>query len=163
LEKNYHQYQTQLKALQNEIQQKGLAVDSNQNNQFNLTENYRHALDLYHQKDYQQAISIFSEIVQHAPFDANTDNVLFQLGESYLQIGNKTEALISFQRLYGCFPFSDKSPETLFKIGNIYESQGQNGNAYSTFMRLINEYSGSLYEKKATEKLTKIKNSSRRK
>ena len=81
------------------------------------------AKSLYFEKSYSQATRSFENYLRSYPQSAQRSDALYFLGDSYLQLGDKEKALVSFRALEK-EPASPQRLKAIQKIGSIELSKG---------------------------------------
>ena len=116
---------------------------------------YDDALKQYRAKKYQDAISIFSELLVSDAENALSDNCQYWIGESYYGLRNYNQAITEFEKVF-LFPSSNKVDDSQLKLGLCYFRLGDKEQARAEFDRLIANYPTSEYKATAQKYLTQL-------
>lgn len=116
---------------------------------------YDYALKQYRAKKYQDAISIFSELLFSDAENALSDNCQYWIGESYYGLRNYNQAITEFEKVF-LFPSSNKVDDSQLKLGLCYFRLGDKDQARAEFDRLIANYPTSEYKATAQKYLTQL-------
>jgi len=93
--------------------------------------------DVYQETDrFDEALSIYSQVVQDYPDNLYADYIQFQIGAVYLRKGEADKALLAFRNLKRNFPHSRLVPQAQYYLSVAYFSQGD----YVTTKQLIKEF-----------------------
>ena len=87
---------------------------------------YRSAYDLLKQRQVDQAITAFSDLLIDHPEGKYAANAHYWLGEIFLLKNDLESARQWFTRLLDGFPGHRKVPDTQFKLGKVYHLLGDN-------------------------------------
>ncbi|MEN8213510.1 MAG: tol-pal system protein YbgF, partial [Pseudomonadota bacterium] len=102
---------------------------------------YTHAYDLLMQeRDFQQAIAAFQQLLKEYPDGQYADNAQFWLGEAYYAKNELDDALEEFQNLVDRYAQSPKVPDAVYKVGYIHKIRGDVDKARMVFEGLIEHY-----------------------
>src|SRR5690606_39480983 len=96
---------------------------------------YQLGYSYYQQKDYNKAVSEFNKII--GGNDAVAQNAYYHLGESYLKLGQKTQALNAFKNASE-MTFSPKIQEDAF--ANYAKLSYDIGNPYKSVPEVITDF-----------------------
>jgi tol-pal system protein YbgF len=113
---------------------------------------YQEGLDLFHARNYKQAIDIFESLISSDANNSLSDNAQYWIGESHYALGQYKNAIIDFEKVF-TFPRSNKNPDAQFKLGLCYVRLGDTAKASEEFQRLIDVYPESNYVSRAREHL----------
>ncbi len=102
-------------------------------------QNYQAALDLFHERRYQQAITEFEQLLAVDSSHPYADNAQYWIGECYYAMGKYNEAIMAFEKVLS-FPKSNKNDYALFKLGQCYVKLGNMESARREFQQLIDTY-----------------------
>ena len=116
---------------------------------------YKHALDLFHNRQYREAIQIFQQLVNQNPNHPLADNAQYWIGESYFALGQYRKAILAFEKVF-LFDQSNKNDYAQYKLGLCYYQLGDKQRARSEFQKLIDQYPRSPLVKKARQYLQRI-------
>ncbi len=121
----------------------------------NYESQYKQALDLFHNRQYQQAIQVFQQLVNQNPNHPLADNAQYWIGESYFALGQYQKAIIEFEKVF-LFDQSNKNDYAQYKLGLCYYLLGNKQRARAEFQKLIDRYPRSELVAKARRYLQKI-------
>jgi len=113
---------------------------------------YQEGLDLFHARNYKQAIDVFESLISSDASNSLSDNAQFWVGECHYALGQYKKAIIDFEKVF-TFPKSNKNPDAQFKLGLCYVRLGDNAKASEEFQRLIDVYPESNYVGRAQDHL----------
>ena len=83
---------------------------------------------------------------------------LYDIGESYMTLGNYLEAIGSYEKLVAEFPDHDLAPRSQFKVGNVYFYKlydYSNKGGWGAFIKVAQNYEDSFESKQAETLLKK--------
>jgi tetratricopeptide (TPR) repeat protein len=83
---------------------------------------------------------------------------LYDIGESYMKLGNYREAIDSYEKLAAEFPDHELAPRSQFKVGNVYFYKlydYSNKGGWGAFVKVAQNYEGSFESKQAETLLKK--------
>jgi tol-pal system protein YbgF len=103
---------------------------------------YNDALSLFHERQYQNAIREFEQLLSSDMNHSYADNAQYWIGESHYAMGRYQEAIMAFEKVF-TFPQSNKNDWAQFKIGQCYFKMGDRERAEQEFQQLIDNYSDS--------------------
>ncbi|MEE9118504.1 MAG: tetratricopeptide repeat protein [Calditrichia bacterium] len=113
---------------------------------------YQEGLDLFHGRNYKQAVEVFESLIASDGSNSLSDNAQYWIGESHYALGQYKKAVIDFEKVF-TFPRSNKNPDAQFKLGLCYVRLGDSAKAGDEFQRLIDVYPESSYVGRAQEHL----------
>jgi tol-pal system protein YbgF len=116
---------------------------------------YQSALNEFNARNYQQALSIFSELLLNDPNNLLSDNCQYWIGECYYGLVNYNQAITEFEKVFS-FPNSNKSDDAQLKLGLCYFKLGDKQQARAEFDRLISNYPESEYVSLAQRYLSRL-------
>ncbi len=105
---------------------------------------YRAALDTYNAHRYREAIDQFSALLTENSSHSLADNCQYWIGECYYGLGNYTQAIAEFEKVYS-YSKSNKIDAAILKLGLSYKKLGNDEMARSQFEQLIANYPKSEY------------------
>ena len=117
---------------------------------------YQSGLRIYNGRNYNQAVKVFSELLQKFPEGTYRDNAQFWIGESQYQTGDYTAAIAAFQKVFA-FPNSPKADDAQFKIGLAYHKSGNTEQFITELRKLIERYPSSEYVERARKYISDLK------
>ncbi len=110
---------------------------------------YEQALESFNQRQYAQAISLWSEFVESFPEHELVSNAYFWQGESFYQLQDYAQAALQYQEILENFPESSKHPTSLLKQGLSFYHLDKNKAGRILLQELIDEYPDSAEAKRA--------------
>jgi TolA-binding protein len=114
---------------------------------------YNEALNLYFDRDYQQSIQKFSELLALSQTHPLADNCQYWIGECNYSKEKYLAAIADFKRVEGLGD-GNKSDAALFKIGMSYLKMGNQAEAIVAFKKLERHFPKSDLLGKAQQYLT---------
>ncbi|MCA9733134.1 MAG: tetratricopeptide repeat protein [Deferribacteres bacterium] len=132
------------------------SYDSDANAQVAFTYAYEDGLYKFYSRRYDDAIDVFSSLVQNYPNHYLTSNCNYWLGEAYFSIGDFSQAIMSLDRVLDT-PDAIKRDDALYMMGRAYKELGQMDKAREAFGRVINEYPKSEFVSKSLEILSNLR------
>ena len=108
----------------------------------------------YKVKDYKKAVDNFQQLVRSK--DSIAQNALYLMGDSYIQLGDKTRARTAFMEASSMEfdPFVREN--ALFNYGKVSYELGFSNTSVSTLKEFLSTYPNSKYDTEAKELLTDI-------
>lgn len=94
----------------------------------------------------QKAIATASKLLEKFPNVEFKDRVLYRLGMSYLDEGNREEAKEYFARLLAEVPSSPLAPEVNFRLGEYYFERREFQQAINYYKRLLDKWDSPYFE-----------------
>jgi TolA-binding protein len=116
---------------------------------------YRKALEMFHNRQYRDALSSFSELISENREHSLSDNCQFWIGECYFALRDYSRAIIAFEKVFTHLN-SNKNDDAQFKLGYTYLKLGDRKRAKEEFIKLTTKYSGSEFVSKAQTYITQI-------
>ena len=83
---------------------------------------------------------------------------LYNIGESYMKLGNYREAIESYEKLAAEYPDHELAPRSQFKVGNVYFYKlydYSNKGGWGAFVKVAQDFEGSFESKQAETLLKK--------
>lgn len=113
---------------------------------------YEAAFNLTRDRQFEQAISRFRELISDYPGGAYEANSWYWLGELYLALDNPDleESRAAFVQVLERWPDHNKVPDALYKLGVVYHQLGETDEARRYLDRVRSEHSGSSAARLAT-------------
>ena len=130
------------------------AVETTEINKFsetdlnNFSDKYDSALRLFYTEQYNDAITLLSDLKQKYPTHSFAVNCQYWIGECYFGLRDYNTALESFQKVMQ-FGKSNKSDDATLMIGRCYYKLNDKINAKFYFNKLLLNYPQSEYISKA--------------
>ncbi len=100
---------------------------------------YEDAKVLFDQRQYQDAIKAFQQLLDSDRDHSLSDNAQYWIGECYYALGRYRESIMAFETVLS-FPRSNKNDYAYFKLGQCYSKLGEPGQARQSFQQLIDNY-----------------------
>ena len=116
---------------------------------------YDTALNMYKQRQYQQAIGLFQDLLTVSPQNTLTDNCQYWIGECYYGLSEYEKAAMEFNKVF-MYSESNKLDDAQLKLGLCYVNMGDNVQARTEFQKLVNEYPDSEYVPRAQSYLSRL-------
>ena len=120
-------------------------------------EAYRVAFDLLKERNYDDAIRAFEDLLARYPDGEFADNARYWLGETNYVKRNYAAALTQFQRVLANYPLSPKVPSAMLKIGYIHYDQSDWNRARTTLQDVAKKYSDTTEARLAQSRLDRMK------
>ncbi|MFQ5822459.1 MAG: tol-pal system YbgF family protein [bacterium] len=105
---------------------------------------YQYALNQFNSRNYQEALSVFRELLTLDVNNTLSDNCQYWIGECYYALINYNQAIAEFEKVFS-FPNSNKSDDAQLKLGICYLKLGDKQQARAEFERLLSNYPESEY------------------
>ena len=102
----------------------------------------------YQREDFPMALDYFSNLVLDKSTKDIVNNVLYWMADSYQQLGDFNNALISLEKIL-IDPDSDHIDDALIKKGLLHRKLGQSEESLIAFNQLVNNFPRSEYAKLA--------------
>ena len=116
---------------------------------------YQEGLDLFHTREYRQAISVFENLLASDAGNNLADNAQYWIGECNYAMRQYKKAIIDFEKVF-TFPNSNKNDAAQFKLGLCYMKLGDSQKAKEEFQRLLDVYPKSAYGRRAQEHIASL-------
>lgn len=97
---------------------------------------YSKARKYYKSEKYEQAITVFSDLISKYPNDKLVPNAHYWIGECYYDLDDYAKAIRAFQKVADLHFDSGKAPDAVLKIGLCYKKLGLNDQARLELSRL---------------------------
>lgn len=117
---------------------------------------YQTALRTFNNRQYDQAIKLFDDMLNQYPSGQYADNACYWKGECFYALGDFASAIVSFRKVSE-FKNSPKADDAQLKIGLSFLKMGQQGPAVEELKKLVDRYPGSEYVTRAKKYLDEIK------
>jgi len=111
-------------------------------------QDYMAGVFAYQREDFPMALDYFSNLVLDKSRKDIINNVLYWMADSYQQIGDFNNALISLEKIL-IDPDSDHLDDALIKKGLLHRKLGQKEESLIVFNQLVNNFPKSEYAKLA--------------
>ena len=109
----------------------------------NEREAYQYAFDLMRNRQYQESLAGFEEIIVAFPNGQYTPNAFYWIGELYLAQGDNEKSRQSFIQVISLYPDHQKVPDAMYKLGVVYFALGDNQSALRYLAQVQQEYPNS--------------------
>ena len=109
----------------------------------NEREAYQYAFDLMRNRQYQESLAGFEEIIVAFPNGQYTPNAFYWIGELYLAQGDNEKSRQSFIQVISLYPDHQKVPDAMYKLGVVYFALGDNQSALRYLGQVQQEYPNS--------------------
>jgi tol-pal system protein YbgF len=116
---------------------------------------YQTALRTFNNRQYEQAIKLFNDMLNQYPTGQYADNAYYWKGECYYAQTDFASAIASFKKVSD-FQNSPKADDAQLKIGLSFLKMGQQGPAVEELKKLVDRYPGSEYVPRAKKYLEEI-------
>ena len=100
---------------------------------------YHVALDLFHNRQYNDAIQAFEQLLSVDTNHSYSDNAQYWIGECHYALGRYSEAIMAFEKVF-TFRQSNKNDYAQFKIAQSYFKMGDKERASQEFQELLDNY-----------------------
>jgi tol-pal system protein YbgF len=117
---------------------------------------YRIALGLLKQRQYEEAVRAFEDLLVRYPNGEFADNARYWLGEAHYVKRDYSGALTQFQRVLGSYPLSPKVPASMLKIGYIHYDQSNWRRARTTLQDVVDKFPGTTEARLAERRLERM-------
>ena len=105
---------------------------------------------------YDEKIKALKTVITKYPDASSISEVIFELGNTYLVVNDKENALLNFRKIASQHPNSSYAVKARLKTGLIYYNSGQNEIALSTFEKVVTDYPDTRESKEALASLKNI-------
>ena len=109
----------------------------------NEREAYQYAFDLMRNRQYQESLAGFEEIIVAFPNGQYTPNAFYWIGELYLAQGDNEKSRQSLIQVISLYPDHQKVPDAMYKLGVVYFALGDNQSALRYLGQVQQEYPNS--------------------
>ncbi len=104
----------------------------------------------------KEKTTVLENLLTTYPASILADETKYELGLSYLMLGDESNALKGFQRLIDDHPGNKLTKNALLRIGLIQYNQNENDLALKTFRKVVSDYSGTPESKEALVSIRNI-------
>jgi len=126
--------------------------DSRQKEAGIIQREYERALKLYREKQYNQAIVAFGQLIKRHKANSYTDNAVFWTGVCYVEQNEYTLAIAEFKKILG-FKKSNKRADAMYYLGICFRQNGDEQSAVKYWKQIISEFPKSDAADKARAKI----------
>lgn len=116
---------------------------------------YQNALSQYNNHNYQQALTVFRELLQSDSNNSLSDNCQYWIGECYYGLVNFNQAIVEFEKVFQ-FANSNKSDDAQLKLGVCYLKLGDKQQARVELEGFLSNYPESEYVSLAQRYLARL-------
>jgi TolA-binding protein len=107
-------------------------------------------------KDYNGKIETMNKLIKTFPQSEYIADAQYEIGRSYVMLGNKEKAISTYSKLNKEFPHSPLSRKGQLQTGMLYDEMNNYQKASSTYKEIINNFPNSAEAKTALESLKNI-------
>jgi tol-pal system protein YbgF len=118
---------------------------------------YNQALQDYRAQAYKKALEAFRDFLERFPSHSLSDNAQFWMGNCYLKLNRRDEALETLSGVLRKYPKGNKVPDTMLQIAIIRKSQGEQEEYRDLLAEIIGRYPQTEAAKIAKRKLALTK------
>jgi tol-pal system protein YbgF len=129
------------------------APAADRDNAADTPDQYRAAIALVRQKEYDRAIQQLREFLRTNPDSPLAGNAHYWIGECYYALGDYSQAILQFNEVRQHYAKSDRAAPALLKIGLSFLEMGNKTEARLAFQKVVNDYPASPEAGQAKEKL----------
>ncbi len=116
---------------------------------------YTNALQAFNNRQYREALSMWSEFTKNFAKNPLVPNTYFWMGECNFQLGDFANAVLSYQEVIDKYPKSTKYPDALFKRGAAFLKLGNKNAAKLSFQEVITKFPNSPFAQRAKSMMPK--------
>lgn len=116
---------------------------------------YEQALAMYNNRNYQQALSKFDQLLEKNVENSLVDNCQYWKGECYYGMRDYNQAALEFQKVF-VYDDSNKLDDAQLKLGLCYKMLGDIERARTEFNKVVNNYPDSEYISRAQTYLSEL-------
>lgn len=95
----------------------------------------------FNEKNYEQAVRAFSQVISQYPASAHVIEAQFFLAESLFLTSKFSESLDVIERMMGQFPDSELTGFIMLRMGQIFEERGRKEDAILVYKTVQNAFS----------------------
>ena len=129
------------------------SASADRDNAADTPDQYRAAITLVRQKEYDRAIQQLREFLRTNPDSPLAGNAHYWIGECYYALGDYSQAILQFNEVRQHYAKSDRAAPALLKIGLSFLEMGNKSEARLAFQKVVNDYPASPEAGQAKEKL----------
>lgn len=118
---------------------------------------YDRARELFKEKKYPEARSLFEEFIKKYPDYRLAGNCRFWIAETYYAEKNYEDAILNYEKVIKDYPSNEKVPTAYLKQAYSFIELGDKKTAKVILERLIEKFPGSEEAKAARNKLNELK------
>lgn len=106
---------------------------------FDFLRQYQAALNAYNEKQYEQSLRLFTQLLSGSKGNDMTDNCVYWMGEAAVQLGRQEKAIEMFTTVIG-YRGADKVDDALLSRAGVYAKEGNPAAARNDLNRLLKDY-----------------------
>lgn len=118
---------------------------------------YDKALNLFNNRDYPAALSLFTEFVKAYPKHNLAGNAVFWRGESLFQTGDYAGAALAYQDVVDKYPKSPKIASAMYKQGQAFLKMGKKDAGKVILQAVAAKFPDSVEGKRAKQDIAGIR------
>jgi len=116
-------------------------------------DSYDHAMTLFKEGKYEEAIASFKDFLQKYPTSDLADNAQFWIGESYMAMKQYEKAILAYQEVIKKYPDGNKVPGAMLKQALAFYEIKDKVSARLLLKKIIRKYPNSNEARIAAAKL----------
>ena len=93
-------------------------------------------------KDNQQKITVLKDLTIRYPQSPFVDDALYEMGRSYVAMGNLNEAIYNYKTIKEKYPKGSLAKKAMLQLGLVYYNDNDLDNSMAFYKRVVNEYPG---------------------
>ena len=117
---------------------------------------YDHSLSLFRNRDYQQALEMFMQMLKARVSDDLADNAHYWIGECLYAMKKYNEAIEHFNHVFN-YKITEKKDDAQLMIANCYARMGNRTQAKAEYQKVIDNYPTSEYVQRARDSIAKLR------
>ncbi len=157
LQSNIGEKERKIQTLQLELEQAKRTVSNATNTKMisgDYAQRYARGRELYEQRKYSEAISLFNGLLTEDAKNKLADNAQYWIGECQYGLRNWDQAMVEFEKVF-VYSTSEKHDDAQLKVALCYLQKGEKEQSKTELERLIATYPTSEYIAKARQYLGK--------
>jgi soluble lytic murein transglycosylase len=104
---------------------------------------YERGRNLFRTNQYEKAVETFTKILAADANYPNRPDVLLRTGIGQLNLGRRTDAVATLEKMMQEHPLDQRVPEALYWIGKSYGKLGERDKGVKAFQKILDSYSES--------------------
>ncbi len=117
---------------------------------------YQKTLRAFNNRNYNDAIRGFKELLEADPKGTYADNCTYWIGECFYMMGDFAQA-VSWYRKVTDYTDTEKADDAQYKIAKSFTRLGETSQAVAEYEKLLSLYASTEYTARAKEELQKLK------
>jgi len=117
------------------------------------TELYDHALGLFRNENYEEAMAAFKTFLAQYPKSDRADNAQFWIGESLMGLKKYEQAILAFQKVIKDFPKGNKVPNAMLRQAGAFLEIQDKTSARLLLKKIVKDYPKTSEAELAKKKL----------